>query len=209
MKNLFPLLGKPLIYYTITASLQSKLVNRTIVSTDNKRIASVAKSFEAEVIKRPKKLASDKINIEPTIKQVLKFLEKNERYIPDVIVLLQNTSPLRTAKHIDEAINLFKRGKFDSILSGFSSHYFFWKLNHSSANPINYNPLQRQNRQQIKNEFIENGAIYITKLKNFKRSNCRISGKIGIYEMPEEESFQIDKIFDVHTVENILKRLKK
>lgn len=197
MKNLVSLNGKPLLYYTIMASLQSGMVDRTIVSTDNKRIMKKAKKMGAEVITRPKKLSGDKIAIEPTILQVLDHLKQNEGYIPDLILLLQNTSPLRTSKHIDDAIKLFKKGKFDSILSGYVSHSLFWKANKKFVSPLNYNPRKRPNRQQMNNQFIENGAIYLTKHSLFRKSKCRVSGKIGMYIMPEYYSIQIDTKYDI------------
>ena len=207
MKNLILLNKKPLLHYTVNASLNSSLINRTIVSTDDDKIANEARQIGAEVIKRPKKLSTSKITIEPTIKHILDFLKNREKYVPDVIVLLQNTSPLRTTKHIDSALGLFKKYKYDSVLSGFISHYLLWKIQGGIVLPINYNPLKRPNRQQMKNQFIENGAIYITKYLSFKKSNCRISGKIGFYEMAEEISIQIDSEYDLLYAEHMLKKM--
>jgi CMP-N-acetylneuraminic acid synthetase len=116
-KNIKKINGKSLLYYTINASLKSKYISKTIVSTDDIKIAREAKKNGSEVINRPKNLANDKAQIEPVMTHVLKKLEKNESYIPDIIILLQNTSPLRTSKHIDSAFQQFKRTKLDSILS--------------------------------------------------------------------------------------------
>jgi N-acylneuraminate cytidylyltransferase len=208
LKNL-TLLGKnPLIYHTIKASLNSK-INRTIVSTDNSEISKIATKYGAEVILRPKKLANDKSQIEPVIKYVLDYLAKKENYAPDLVILLQNTSPLRTSKHIDKAIEFFNKNNFDSVLSGFISHSLIWQVKNKTVKPINYNPLNRQNRQDMQNQFIENGAIYITKNKLFNKTNCRISGKIGVFEMSEESSLQIDSTHDILFAEQILKMRNK
>jgi N-acylneuraminate cytidylyltransferase len=204
LKNLVSLRKKPLIYHTIKASLNSK-ITRTIVSTDNLKISKAATKFGAEVIIRPKKLASDKSQIEPVMKFILDTLNKKENYIPDLVILLQNTSPLRTSKHIDKAIEFFNKNNFDSVLSGFISHSLMWNVNNKIGKPINYNPLLRQNRQDMKNQFIENGAIYITKNKLFNKTNCRVSGKIGMFKMSEENSLQIDSKYDVLFAEQILK----
>jgi CMP-N,N'-diacetyllegionaminic acid synthase len=203
-KNLVRLGGRPLLYYTVKASLDS-IVNRTIVTTDNEKIADYAERCGSQVITRPKKLANDKISIEPAIKHVLDKLNETEGYIPDVIVLLQNTSPLRTSKHINDALDLFKKNNFDSVLSGYISHSLLWKKKDRFAVPLNYNPLKRPNRQQMKNQFIENGAIYVTKYNLFKKTNCRISGKIGLFEMPQELSLQIDSLSDLSNAEQVLK----
>jgi len=208
MKNLRKLNGKPLLFYSIKSSLNSRFITRTIVSTDNLKIAKYALSQKAEVIKRPKKLANNKAPIEPTMKHVLAILERKERYRPDLIVLLHNTSPLRTSKHIDEAISQFIQKKYDSMLSGYRSHQFLWKKRGDLVSPINYDPAKRPNRQQIKTEFIENGAIYITTYKNFIKTFVRISGKTGMYVMPEELSVDINNESDLILASNILKLIK-
>lgn len=208
MKNLRKLNGKPLLFYSIKSSLNSRFITRTIVSTDNLKIAKYALSQKAEVIKRPKKLANNKAPIEPTMKHVLAILERKERYRPDLIVLLHNTSPLRTSKHIDEAISQFIQKKYDSMLSGYRSHQFLWKKRGDLVCPINYDPAKRPNRQQIKTEFIENGAIYITTYKNFIKTFVRISGKTGMYVMPEELSVDINNESDLILASNILKLIK-
>lgn len=208
MKNLRKLNGKPLLFYSIKSSLNSRFITRTIVSTDNLKIAKYALSQKAEVIKRPKKLANNKAPIEPTMKHVLAILERKERYRPNLIVLLHNTSPLRTSKHIDEAISQFIQKKYDSMLSGYRSHQFLWKKRGNIVSPINYDPAKRPNRQQIKTEFIENGAIYITTYKNFIKTFVRISGKTGMYVMPEEFSVDINNESDLILASNILKLIK-
>ena len=208
LKNLVLVNKKPLLYYTVHASLNSK-INRTIVSTDNERIASYARKYGAEVINRPKKLSSDRVSIEPTIEHVLDLLYRKDGYEPDILILLQNTSPLRTSSHINEAIDMFRKGKFDSVLSGFISHYLFWRKFKSFVVPINYEPSKRPNRQKMMNQFIENGAIYITKYSLFKKTRCRISGKIGFYKMPEELSIQIDNEYDLLFAEQVMEKIGK
>lgn len=209
MKNLRKLCSKPLLYYSIKSSLASRFITRTIVSTDNARIAKYALSQKAEVIKRPKKLANNKASIEPTMKHVLTTLERKEKYRPDLIILLHNTSPLRTSKHIDEAISQFIQKKYDSLLSGYRSHQFLWREKKNLVYPINYDPAKRPNRQQIKTEFIENGAIYITTYENFMKTSVRISGKTGMYVMPEEFSIDINNESDLVIASNILKLFRR
>jgi len=203
-KNLIRVGGKPLLYHTVSASLNSQ-IDRTIVTTDDNDIAKYAKKIGAEVIIRPKKLANNMIPIEPAMDHVLKQLGK-EGYIPDNIVLLQNTSPLRNSIHINEALSMFINKRFDSVFSGFLSHYLLWQLKNNRSFPINYNPLKRPNRQIMKTHVIENGALYITKYSLFQKTKCRISGKIGIYLMPEDLSIQIDSISDIFMAEQIMKK---
>jgi N-acylneuraminate cytidylyltransferase len=208
MKNLIMLNHKPLLNYTVTASLHSK-INRTIVSTDNEEISKTAKQLGAEVVTRPPILATDESQIEPVMAHVLEQL-KQENYVPDIILLLQNTSPLRSSEHIDSALDFFMNNDYDSVFSGFSSHNMLWEVNDTCVKPLNYNPLKRQNRQDMKNQFVENGAIYITKNPSFNESKCRVSGKIGIFQMSEEDSIEIDSLNDLFIAEQILKmRIKK
>ena len=210
LKNLVKIKNKPLLHYTVNASLKSKFVNRTVVSTDSPKIAKVALSLGSEVIVRPKKLANDTIGLEPTINHVLEYLKNTENYVPDIILILQNTSPLRNSTHIDEALTLFKNKKYDSILSGFSYYTFLWKKQKdSSIKPVSYNPNERPNHQKMDEQLYENGAFFITTLSAFKKSNCRISGKIGFYKMPIELSYNIDTLEDLDDVKRMMNLMKK
>ena len=210
LKNLIKIKNKPLLHYTVKASLKSKFVNRTIVSTDSSKIAKVALSLGSEVIIRPKKLANDTIGLEPTINHVLEYLKNTENYVPDIILILQNTSPLRNSTHIDEALILLKNKKYDSILSGFSYYTFLWKKQKDSTiKPVTYNPNKRPNHQKMDEQLYENGAFFITTLSAFKKSNCRISGKIGFYKMPIELSYNIDTVEDLNNVKRMMNLMKK
>ena len=205
LKNLVMLNRKPLLYYTVTASLKSKIINKTVVSTDNKKIGKIALKLGAEVIYRPTKLATDTTSLEPVIEHVLNYLNVHQGYDPEIIVILQNTSPLRTAKHIDEALTLMKRQNYDSILSGFSIHTFLWKQSKKTIIPLDYNPKKRPNRQNIHEQLFENGAIFATKTRCFTKNNCRISGKIGFYKMPLENSYNVDSYDDLRLIRKFLK----
>jgi len=104
-KNIINLGGYPLIAYSIVAAKMSKKIDRVIVSTDNEEIAKIAKKFGAEVpFLRPKKLASDKSEDIDFIKHMIMWLEKNEGQIPEFLVHLRPTTPLRAPKDIDKAI---------------------------------------------------------------------------------------------------------
>jgi len=205
LKNLKPLDGKPLIEYSINESLKSKFITRTIVSSDHPKILKISEKLGAEIIKRPKNLSNDSSQLEPVIEHCLNYLKQKENYVPDIIILLQNTSPLRTKKHIDDALSDFLDSEFDSMMSCYRSNSFLWILKNDRLTPINYNPKNRPNRQQMNNQFIENGAIYITKYNAFKKSHCRISGKIGLFKMTQKVSIDIDTKFDLFEVNKMIK----
>ena len=206
LKNLKLLNGKPLIDYSINGSLKSKFITRTIVSSDHPKILNRAQKLGAEIIKRPKNLATDSSQLEPVIEHCLNHFKLKENYVPDIIILLQNTSPLRTKKHIDDALSIFLDSKFDSMMSCYNSHYFLWNLKNNILISKNYDPKNRPNRQQMNDQFIENGAIYITKYNAFKKSHCRISGKIGLFEMEQKVSIDIDTRSDLLKANQLLKQ---
>jgi len=208
-KNLTLLNGYPLIHYTTKACVNSKLVDKTVVSTDSDRIAAIAKNLGAQVINRPKQLSHGKAPLEPVIQHVLDNLKNKKKYSPDIIVLLQNTSPLRDSKDIDGVLSVLIKGKYDSALSGFPYHTFVWNVEKdSSIIPHSYDPQNRLRRQETIEQILENGAIYATTKKAFQKSQCRISGKIGFYPMPMELSYNIDNIDDLHNAERILQHQK-
>ena len=205
LKNLKLLDGKPLIDYSINSSIKSKFITRTIVSSDHPKILKRSEKLGAEILKRPKNLATDSSQLEPVMEHCLNHFKLKENYVPDIVVLLQNTSPLRTKKHIDDALSIFLNSKFDSMMSCYNSHYFLWTLKKNKLIPKNHNPKNRPNRQKMNNQFVENGAIYITKYKSFKKSHCRISGKIGLFEMEQKVSIDIDTKYDLLQASKLLK----
>ena len=205
-KNLIKLSKKPLLHYSIDSAKNSKIPMKIVVSSDSQKILSYAKKFNVQTISRPKKLSNSKTRIEPVISHTLNFLKKTENYLPDLIVLLQNTSPLRNSNHVKSSIQQFKKGKYDSMLSGYLSHYFIWEEKNKQVFPKNYNPQNRPNRQEMKSQFIENGAIYITKYRSFLKSKSRISGKIGLYKMNELCSIDVDTPFDLFLAKKILEK---
>ncbi len=206
-KNIALLNGKPLISYTINQSLCSKNIDRTIVSTEDDEILMVSKKYGAEVIKRPKELAKDKTPTEPVLHHVLDFLEKNESYSPDYVVLLQCTSPLRSNDDIDNAIKKIIEENADSLFSCSKlKDYFLWTKKGDSYCSINYDYKKRKRKQDIKPQFHENGSIYVFRPEILKREKNRLGGKITIYEMDFWKSFQIDYYHDLDLCEYYMKK---
>jgi CMP-N-acetylneuraminic acid synthetase len=104
-----------LVGYTIEAALSSKL-DRVIVSTEDETIASVARSFGAEVpFSRPRELANDTASSMSVLLHALRYLEK-EKYLPDVVAFLQPTSPFRTFKHVNAGLELVQKSDVDSVV---------------------------------------------------------------------------------------------
>jgi len=104
--------------YTCDAALASTRLGRVVLSTDDEEIASVGRECGVEVpVMRPKELAEEDTLILPVIQHMLGWLKDHEGYTPDFLLLLQPTSPLRQARHIDEAIQLMETSGADCVVS--------------------------------------------------------------------------------------------
>ena len=136
--------------------LQEYLLRNNI----DEKIAKHAKLMGAEVFSRPKKLATDNATVESGMLDLVKRLKNNENFVPDIVVLLQNTSPLRTSKHIDSCLKKLISQKLDSIISASESKAFVWQIkNNNEITPITYDPNRRMVRQVMgKKNLLENGA---------------------------------------------------
>jgi N-acylneuraminate cytidylyltransferase len=203
-KNVIPFLGQPLISYTIHQSQQSQLIDQTYVSTDNKHIAEVSREAGANIIERPDELALDTSSTEEALLHALEAIEES----PDIIVLLQCTSPLRRPNDIDNTILLVRDEEYNSALSCCEDHSFYWQYEDRSAEPINYDPSERKRRQEIEQWYQENGSIYVTERDILKKEKSRLGGKVGVHEMPKEMSFEIDTPEDYRIVEAIGKNIE-
>ncbi len=118
-KNIRPLAGKPLVAWSIEQAKASKYVDRAIVSTDDEKIAQVAREWGAEIpFMRPAEIAQDLTPDFPVFEHCLKWLKEKENYEPDIVVHLRPTGPLRTSRQIDDGIELLaKYPEADSVRS--------------------------------------------------------------------------------------------
>jgi len=207
-KNIKLLAGKPLIAYTIEAALKADMLSRVVVSTEDKEIARVSRCYGAEAISRPRNLATDKSPTEPVLIHAVQYLKDKEGYYPDFVVLLQATSPLRNAVIIDNCIMKILNKKLDSILTVCENTHFIWT--HKNRKLIaNYNYKKRPRRQDFKNNYMENGAVYITKTDLLIATKNRLGGKIGIVAMQPEDSIEIDSHFDFWLTGQLLRYRSK
>lgn len=198
-KNIKKIAGQPLAAWVLKAATQTQFIEQCYVSTDSQEIANVVRSLElgVQVIDRPAEFATDEASTESVL---LHFMNQVDF---DVLVTIQATSPLLTAPDLDAAIARFKEQNLDSMLSAVRTKRFFWN---DDATPINYNPLCRPTRQNFAGTLMENGAFYVTKREILERYQCRLGGKIGIYEMDEVTAVEIDEPEDWERVERLLLR---
>lgn len=191
-KNLLPFAGKPLVVHSIEDALGARRVHRTIVSTDDAKIAAVSREAGAEVIDRPAELAGDTATSESALVHVLDVIRQRGEREPDLVVFLQCTSPEREPADIDAAIALLEDTGADSLLSATRSRRYLWHMKDGSAVPFNYDYRKRWREQDFPEQFMENGSIYVFRPSVLRAGNNRLGGKIVIYEMNEESKLQID-----------------
>jgi YrbI family 3-deoxy-D-manno-octulosonate 8-phosphate phosphatase len=203
MKNIKLLCGKPLVFWVLHALHNTELVDEVVVSTDSDTIAKVVEDFcflKVRISKRSDATATDESSTESAM---LEFIQKSELDESSIFILVQATSPLLESTHLTEGIVEFKKNDYDSLLSCVRSHRFFWS---SHGTPVNYDYRQRPRRQDMPVFLMENGAYYINTVGNILRDKSRISGRIGIYQMPEYTGLEIDEIDDWPILERLMKK---
>ena len=196
-KNIIDFCGKPLIAWTIEQCLSSKHISEVWVSSDSQKILEVVKEYGAKTIKRPDDISGDFATSESAWLHAIEFIERDGDI--DFVLAPQITSPLREAQDIDNAIELFQSEKYDSMFSSsIAEDLFFWKEDkRHELQSVNYDYLNRQRRQDIQEQIIENGSFYIFKSAIIKKYNNRFGGKIGHSKMESWKMFEIDNLEDI------------
>lgn len=205
-KNIQKVGDKPLLVHTIDAAKKSKLVKRVIVSTDNKRIAKIARDAGAEIpFLRPKKISGDKVPTIEVIKHTLKFLKDQESYVPDIITSLIPPSPFRTSKMIDASIRLLKSSNGTSVLGvkKIKTHPFrsFW-LKGEYLKPLRTDFVKYYQRQSYPDSYYPTGAIYTFWHKTLEKYNNIYGPRIcPLISKKDEIMIDIDDLFDLFVSE--------
>jgi len=209
-KNIVPGGGKPLVAWTLTAALKAERVTRVVVSTDDDKIARVAKRYGAEVVKRPADISGDTASSESALLHVLETLKKTENYMPELVVFLQATSPLTTAGDIDRCVEKLITEKADTAFTATPFHYFVWKKEADGGYAgVNHDKRTRPRRQDREPQYLENGAVYVMRIAGFLQTKHRFFGKTVISEMPAERCFEIDEPHDLIHAEWLLRQQQK
>lgn len=210
LKNIKPINGRPLIYWSIDAAIDCEYIDTVYVSTDDDKIKdSISKYIvnysnnvninKLKCIDRSNFTASDTASTESVM------LEFANSYEFTDIVLIQATSPLIKSKDLNCGIKDYLHNDYDSLLSVVRQKRFLWnEVGGKLVLPQNYDYLKRPRRQEFEGFLVENGAFYITKRELLLKQKCRISGNIGFYEMNGNTYFEIDEPDDWNIVENIM-----
>jgi CMP-N-acetylneuraminic acid synthetase len=211
-KNLTQLGGKSLIAYTIEAARGSRLIDRVIVTTDSKEIAARARRAGAEVpFLRPRALATDRSPVIDAARHALDWLSSRGGWEPEIVALLQPTSPLRSSARIDEAIRLLRRGRADTVVGVCRPAVHPWKCVLFSGGRMSYavprpkHPVARQSYPEV---HAINGALYVTRAENILAG--RVYGpRVLPLVMDAWESVDIDEPADLALAEHYLKESRR
>lgn len=201
-KNIRLMCGKPLISYSITNALNSSYDFDVVVSTDDKEIDRISLLYGAKVIKRPEELGADSVTLDPVIYHAVSYMEKNMKKDYDIVITMQPTSPLLKTSTLDSAIEYFINNNFDTVISGINRPHLSWTELEGKIVPL-YK--KRLNRQYLPKNLLETGAFLISK-REFVKENSRFGPKVSIYEVPENESVDIDSPQDWWVAEKELSK---
>ena len=211
LKNIKPMCGKPLVYWTVAAACGCAKIEKVYVATDSEKIRETLlevkqqeenEAFQKlEVIGRSAESASDTASTE------FAMLEFANEHAFDHIVLIQATSPLLTAEDLDRGFALYEEEDTDSVLSVVRQKRFNWNVaEDGTAQALNYDYFHRPRRQEFDGYCVENGAFYITSKERLRETGNRISGKVKAVEMSEDTFFEIDEPSDWQIIEKMLER---
>lgn len=204
LKNIRPMCGRPLVYWTVKAACDCRQIDKVYIATDSEKIKETVESFgieKAEVIGRSAESASDTASTESAM---LEFAKDRDF---DNIVLIQATSPMLLGSDLEKGFALFAEDDTDSVLSVVRQKRFHWTTDEKGcAIPANYDVFHRPRRQNFDGYLVENGAFYITSRKALLESENRVSGRIKAVEMNEDTFFEIDELSDWVIIEALMKK---
>jgi YrbI family 3-deoxy-D-manno-octulosonate 8-phosphate phosphatase len=203
-KNLARVGGRPLLDWTVEAALAARCVERVLVSTDDPAVREHVTTTWPNRVGLPARSPATASDTATTESVLLDVLGTPQAEGIDEVGLVQATSPLLRAEDLDGAYALLHTG-FDSVLSVVRQRRFRWELTPEGARP-DYDPAARPRRQQLAGHLVENGALYLTSRAALARSGVRISGRIGLWEMPEDSYTEVDEPSDLVIVDALLRR---
>lgn len=214
-KNIKLLAGKPLLAYPIEEAKKSKYINRVVLTTDDLEISEIGRQYGAETpFMRPAELAQDVTTELPVVQHALNWLKEYENYVPDIVIRLVPTSPLSTVEFIDKGIEIMlQNSDADSVRSVAESPKHplkCWHLNNGRLSPFipkeiyGFDEPYIMPRQKLPKAFVNNGAVDVLRPSVILGKNSWLGEKIFGFEMPADNSVNIDCEDDFCAAEKIL-----
>ncbi len=214
-KNIRMINRKPLIAYSIEHALQSKLINRVVVSTDSQKYAKIARAFGAETpFIRPQQFAEDFSTDLEVFQHALSWLMENENYQPDICVHLRPTNPIRTPADIDRMIDiLIKDERLDSVRSVVAAPVTPFKMwfrdSEGMLKPVAECDIKEAfnaPRQALPQAFLQNASIDVVRTEVILKKKSMTGERIHGYVM--NELFDIDTKDELKSARRYLKKVK-
>jgi N-acylneuraminate cytidylyltransferase len=209
-KNIRPLGGKPLIAWSIDHALAVKRIGRVIVSTDCEEIAAVAHDFGAEVpFMRPAELARDDSPEWLAWRHALEFLKESEGGLPDVMISVPTTAPLRMPIDLENCLDEFGKGDADMVITVSESHRNPWfnmvKYNQDGTvglvNSPSFGIIRRQDAPAV---FDMTTVAYVARPQFVMQQMRPFSGRVRAVKIPVERAIDIDTLFDFQLAEYLI-----
>lgn len=214
-KNLKLLAGKPLLAYTVETARRSGALDRVILSTEDEAIAAAGRDLGCDVpFIRPMDLAQDDTAHLPVIQHATRWMQERASYVPDAVMTLQPTSPLRTADDIAAAVRLLETSGADSVLSvnAVPVHAHPMRTLQLDAQGfatlfVSGEPVRKRinRRQDLPDAWVMNGCIYACRTRVLFNAEPSLYGnRVAAYRMPADRSISIDDLEDWHAAERAL-----
>lgn len=211
-KNIIDVQGKPLIAHTIGQARGSKLISKVVVATDDRKIASLAKKYRADVIILPGRLTGDRSPVTVSALYALAQLERNgEKF--DAVALLEPTSPLRKKDDVDKAVGILLKNykKTDAVVSVGEVHlespYIMKRVEKGRLKPL----MAERNipRQLLPKVYFPYGVVYLCKTAVLKKQKTFYPKRIMPYLIARWQNYEIDDIFDLVVVRALMAAMRK
>ena len=203
LKNIKTFCGKPLVCWNIEALEACPEVDEVVVATDSDDIWNTVESRNYKKTTLYRRSAENACDTASTESVMLEYIHYANLDAENILMLVQATSPLTETKHFTEALQMYAKGEYDSIITCVRNYRFFWNEDGTS---MNYDYMNRPRRQNFNGMLMENGAFYINTVGNILSNGNRLGGKIGIYEMPEYTATEIDEPDDWIILENLMRK---
>lgn len=213
-KNIRQFAGKPLIVHSIEAALNCSFISRTVVSTDDDKIAEVAKAHGAQVIKRPAELAADTSLVIDAIRHAVRTVEEAGEDV-DIVLLLEPTSPFRRPEDLERCIRVLLENKADSVATFTDSHVSpnrLWRVSDDVVEPYIEGAVPWLPRQKQPKAYELTGQIYALSKKILHENEDSISQLMGrIYPVitPRETALDIDTELDFMIAEKVMEHFQR
>jgi len=201
-KNIKLLSGQPLIAYVIKTAMNSRYIDDVVVSTDDEEIAEIARIYGAKIIMRPQALAEDHVPLDPVIYHAVTAVEREENRQYDYVLTIQPTSPLLQTATLDTMVEEMIEGGYDTLMSVKAENHLFWMKKDARFTPL-YK--ERKNRQYLDPIYRETGGVVISRRAILTEDN-RIGENVSLFELPDEETVDIDDYQDWEAAESLLRR---